>query len=110
MCPINYNNYLVEERDKPPTLEIRVCDTNIPEYAVAALTVVYAVIMRAKKGKKGEQRKKKPLMENTFKNHLIARENAIKSGSKAELIWNNKKTTMAKYVDKFFYFYKDELN
>ncbi|NHI92753.1 MAG: hypothetical protein EAX96_09660 [Candidatus Lokiarchaeota archaeon] len=107
---INYNNYLAEEREKPPTLEIRVCDTNIPEYAVAALTVIYAVIMRAKKGKKGEQRKMKPLMENSFKNNLIARENAIKDGSKAILMWNDKKTTISKYVDKFFYFYKDELD
>ncbi|MHA1786513.1 MAG: hypothetical protein ACTSVY_09420 [Candidatus Helarchaeota archaeon] len=107
---INYNNYLIEEREKPPTLEIRVCDTNIPEYAVAALTVIYAIIMRAKKGKKGENRNKKPLMSNSFKNHLIARENAIRQGSKAILMWNDKKTTINKYVDKFFYFYREELD
>ena len=107
---INYNNYLAEEREKPPTLEIRVCDTNLPEYAVAALAVIYAVALKAKKGKKGENRKVKPLMKNSFTNHLEARESAIKKGSKATLMWNDKKTTISKYVDKFFYFYQEEID
>ncbi|MFH1791444.1 MAG: glutamate-cysteine ligase family protein [Candidatus Omnitrophota bacterium] len=87
---------------KPPTLELRVCDSALPEYIVAALCVVNAVALRW-------LRKKPPLNQSTAPNYLKARDQAIRYGVDAKLVWSDHWITVPQYTDLFFRKYKDEL-
>ncbi|MFH1996688.1 MAG: glutamate-cysteine ligase family protein [Candidatus Omnitrophota bacterium] len=87
---------------KPGTLEIRVCDSSLPEYLVAALCVCYAAALRWKKGKR-------PLNRSTYGNYVTSRKQAILFGSQAKLAWSNHWITVPKYIDLIFRQYKEEL-
>ena len=87
---------------KPPTLEIRIMDAGIPEYAVAALSVVYAIALHW-------LQRKAPFNQLTHANYLKARDQAVRFGPKAKLFWNNHRVRVPQYVDLFFRKYKDEL-
>ncbi|MBU1863096.1 MAG: hypothetical protein KKH94_05500 [Candidatus Omnitrophica bacterium] len=88
---------------KPSTLEIRICDSSLPEFTVAALCVSYAVALRW-------LRHKPPLNRSTQSNHLKARDAAIRNGVKARLVWSNHWITVPQYVDLLFRKYKDEFD
>lgn len=91
-------------KKKPPTLEIRVCDSSIPEYIAAALVVCLAVTMRWKA-------KRPPLSVSTTQpNYLKAREQAIRLGTRAKLYWNNHRMQVSGYGDVFFRKYEEELS
>ncbi|MHA1379340.1 MAG: glutamate-cysteine ligase family protein [Candidatus Helarchaeota archaeon] len=105
---MNYNTFPGSgEESKPPTLEIRVADSNIPEYCIACLAVIQAIVLKAIRSKKGK--KIKPINICDYDKYLEARINAINDGSNAKISWNNKFITVSKYIDKFFYFYKKEI-
>ncbi|MFX1449912.1 MAG: glutamate-cysteine ligase family protein [Promethearchaeota archaeon] len=105
---MNYNTFPGSGEDtKPPTLEIRVADSNIPEYCIACLAVIQAIVLKATKKKKGQN--VRPINICDYENYIQARNNAINDGSNAILCWNNKPTKVPKYIDKFFYFYKKEI-
>ncbi len=89
-------------KKKPPTLEIRTCDSALPEFIAALLTVCRAVALRclARKGS---------LNHSTHANYLKARESAIKKGVKARLVWNNHWMSVSDYTDIFFRKYEEEL-
>ncbi len=89
-------------KKKPPTLEIRVCDSSIPEFIAAALVVCLAVAMRWKA--RGQSHNK-----NTHENYLKARESAMRFGPKAKLYWSNHQMRVCDYVDIFFRKYQEEL-
>lgn len=90
-------------KKKPPTLELRICDSSVPEYVAAALVVVRAVAMRWKaRGQK--------LNHSTHANYLKARDQAIKLGVNAKLYWNNHRLTVPEYADLFFRKYEEELD
>lgn len=92
-----------ENRLKPPTLEIRVCDSSIPEYIAAALCVCRAVAMRWAKGV--------PILNvSTHANYLKAREKASHYGVKSKLVWTNHWMDVSSYVDLFFRKYEPELD
>ena len=95
---INYN----KGGRKPPTLELRVCDSNIPEYLAATLVVLKAIAQACIKGRR---------ISNICRheNYLIARENAAREGVKATLFWNNKKLSVPKYLDLIFKYYQKEI-
>ncbi|MBU0580515.1 MAG: hypothetical protein KKA19_04995 [Candidatus Margulisbacteria bacterium] len=86
---------------KPTTLELRIADSSLPEYLVAALCVYFAVALRWAKGKK-------PLNQSTHKNYLKARDNAIRLGTKAHLVWSNHWVSVSQYTDLFFRKYEEE--
>jgi gamma-glutamyl:cysteine ligase YbdK (ATP-grasp superfamily) len=95
-------SYNYAQKSKPPTLELRVCDSNIPEYLCAALVVLKAITLACLRGR----RIPNPC---THENYLLARENAIKKGVNATLYWKDRKISVPKYVDSFFRHYRREI-
>jgi hypothetical protein len=88
---------------KPPTLEIRVPDSGVPEYIMAAACIVKAVALH--------WLAKKPVFNvMTHKNYLKAREEAIRFGPEASLYWKHHELTVRQYTDLFFRKYEDELD
>lgn len=88
---------------KPPTLELRVLDSSIPEYIVAALCVVNAVALHW-------MARKSAFNQLTHDNYLKAREQACRKGTDAKLYWNNHEVTVSQYTDLFFRKYEEELD
>lgn len=88
---------------KSATLELRVCDSSLPEYIVAVLCVCRAVALRWLK-------RKKPFNQSTHGNYLKARAQAIRFGTNARLVWSNHWITVPQYIDLFFRKYEEELN
>ena len=89
-------------KKKPPTLEIRVCDSSIPEVIAAVLVVCRAVALRRLARKPSHN-------HSTHENYRKAREQSIRFGSKAKLVWTNHWMKTSDYVDLFFRKYEDEL-
>lgn len=82
-----------------PTLEIRPCDTNLPEYVIAGLVILKAVTMACLA--------RKPIENvNRHELYLKSRLNAAKHGPKAILYWNNRALRADAYLDKFFKVYQ----
>ena len=96
---INYSKANGEK--KPPTLEVRVADSNIPEYICAGLFILNVAIMGAIRGKKLWK----------YYDHLSYMEdrlNVAKRGINASIHWNKAKLRLPKYIDAFFNFYHEE--
>lgn len=89
-------------KKKPPTLELRVCDSSVPEYFAALLIVCRAAALRC-------LAKKASLNHSTHENYLKARDQAIRFGVKAKLCWNNHWLSAGEYADLFFRKYEEEL-
>lgn len=89
-------------KNKPPTLEVRVADSNIPEYIIAGLFIIHISIMGAVKGKRKWKHYK---LEKFERDKLDA---AIK-GARASIHWNRAKLTIPNYIDAFFNFYRQEI-
>ncbi len=87
---------------KPPTLELRVLDSSIPEYIVAAVCIVKAIALRWLE-------RKPTLNQLKHENYLKARDQAVRYGVDAKLFWNHHQVTVSQYVDLFFRKYKEEL-
>ena len=92
----------LDRKKRIPTLEIRPCDTNLPEYVVAGLVIIKAISMAWLAGKRVSN-------INRYELHLKSRLNAAKYGPKAALYWNNRKIRAHTYLDKFFTEYKPYL-
>lgn len=90
-------------KKKPPTLEIRVQDSSLPEYITAALCVSRAIAMRWLKHRAA-------LNHSTHENFLKARQQAIRLGAGAKLVWTNHWLSVADYTDLFFRKYEEELD
>ena len=87
---------------KPPTLELRVPDSGVPEYIAAAACVVKAVALA--------WLKRRPVMNQlSYQDYLLARDRAVHYGPQARLFWNHHAVTVSQYVDLFFRKYEDEL-
>jgi len=87
---------------KIPTLEIRVLDSGVPEYILAAACVVKAVALRWLAHKPAP-------IELGDAAYLRSRDEAIHYGADATLFWNNHALTVPQYVDFFFRKYEEEL-
>ena len=96
---ICYNNPPVR---KPPTLEIRVFDSNIPEFIMAELAFIQIFTL-------AWLNDKEPINTLRHENYLHARENAIKDGVFAKLFWNDEEINISNYIDKIFENYKKEI-
>lgn len=87
---------------KPNTLELRVLDSGVPEYIAAALCVANAAALHWLK------RKRKP-GGSTHQNYLKARDQAVRHGAHARLVWGNHWMSVGHYADLFFRKYREEL-
>lgn len=90
-------------KTKPPTLELRVCDSSIPEYLVAVLCICRAVALRWLKSRRED------INSSTHTNYLRARDQAVRVGPRAKLVWTNHRLRVPEYVDLFFRKYQEEL-
>jgi hypothetical protein len=89
-------------KKKPPTLELRIFDSSLPEYIAAALVVCRAVTLRWLS--RGQMHNR-----STHENYMKAREQAIRLGPRSKLVWTNHWMSVPEYVDIFFRKYEEEL-
>ncbi len=96
---IDYNDY---RREKPPTIEIRIADSNLPEFVIAAVIIIRVLAIAYLKGKASPNR----LID---KNYIVSRENAARDGVNCTLYWNNKEISFSEYIDLFFDYFSEEI-
>jgi hypothetical protein len=100
-----YKEEMTFNRDRAkltPTLEVRPCDANLPEYVAAGLVILKAIAMA--------WLARKPVANiNRHELYLKSRLNAAKYGPRATLYWNNRKLGADAYLDKFFRAYQPQL-
>jgi len=87
--------------DKPPTLEIRVPDSNLPQFAVASLCLVKAVCLRWLRGGGAAN-----LIRH--KDYLRARGEAARAGMRARLCWKGQWMPAGSYLDRFLLVHREE--
>ncbi|MDA0738111.1 MAG: hypothetical protein O2999_08300 [Nitrospirae bacterium] len=88
-------------KTKPPTLEIRVLDSNLPEFVVANLCLVKAVCLRWLKGKRSANRM-------THAEYLEARLDAATKGMRGKLPWRKEWISVPDYLDRFLWEHREE--
>jgi hypothetical protein len=96
---INYNSH---RKDKPPTVEIRVPDSNIPEYIIAAVTILRILTIAQLKGKSSPN-------NLTFETYELSKQTAAKKGVRGDLYWNDQRVKIGEYIDLFFDAFHEEL-
>lgn len=89
-------------KTKPPTLEIRVLDSNIPEFLLASLVVVKAAALRWLSGKSAANRM-------SHAEYQRARLDAGFRGLKASLPWKGEPLPAPKFLDRFLWEHRAEL-
>ncbi len=87
---------------KPTTLEVRVLDSNIPEFIVAAVCVTKAIALG------WLRRKGAPNPIHNQEDYLQARLDAGLRGMKCRLPWDGEWIPARKYLDRFIWEYRDE--
>jgi gamma-glutamyl:cysteine ligase YbdK (ATP-grasp superfamily) len=87
---------------KPPTLELRGMDSNIPEFVMAAACIIKACVM-------AYLRRKKSANVLTHYRYLRSRQDAARKGMQAKLCWNDEWLPATEYLDRFFWVYRKEL-
>lgn len=98
-CELVYNP---GRKTKPPTLELRILDSNIPEFLVAAICIVKAAALNWLDHRRGSNR----LPQASY---LAARKDAAERGMKARLFWKDEELTVAEYLDRFLWVHRREL-
>lgn len=94
--------YSAGRKTKPPTLEVRVMDSNIPEFIMACVCVIKACSMAWLKNRKATNR-------ISHYRYLKSRLDAARRGMKSKLCWNGEWVTAAEYLDRFVWTYREEL-
>lgn len=89
-------------KTKPPTLELRVMDSNLPEFILAAACIFKACAL-------AWLRKKKIANRVPHFSYLRSRINAAKLGMSAKLCWNGRWLKAPEYLDRFIWTYREEL-
>jgi hypothetical protein len=98
---INYNA-LKARTDKPPTIEIRLPDSNIPEFIIAGVEVLRVLTIACLSGKESPN-------QLSFQNYQKAKRSAIRYGVRGQLYWDNYKVKTSTYIDKFFDEFSEEI-
>lgn len=88
--------------DKPPTLEMRVLDSNVPEYIVVCLCLVKAIALRWLRHRATTNRL-------TQAEHERACAAAAQRGCRARLCWGGEWLSFARYQDRFIQIHREEL-
>ncbi len=86
---------------KPPTLELRVLDSNLPQYVVAALALVKAISLRWLKRKAATNR-------IHHSEYVWARLDAGTRGMRCTLPWQGEWMLARQYLDRFLWEYREE--
>ncbi|MEM3028696.1 MAG: glutamate-cysteine ligase family protein [Thermoproteota archaeon] len=103
---LNQNHYREmnlnpENKHKPSTLEIRVCDSNIPPYVCTVITILRILASAWRNGEK-------PCNSLTHEAYLQSRVEAAQRGVNATLYWNEKPVTVGEYLRLLTLSYEDE--
>jgi len=89
-------------KTKPPTLELRVLDSNIPEFIVTAVCVAKAVALSWLRRKGAPN----PIHDHAV--YLQARREAGLHGMRCRLPWGDEWIPARKYLDRFMWEYRGE--
>lgn len=90
-------------KTKPPTLEIRLLDSNLPEFVATEACLIKAVALR--------WRRRKPAANRVpYRDYLRARLDAGFRGMKCRLPWWDEWLTAAEYLDRFLWEHREELH
>ncbi len=95
-------NYNAHRKDKPPTIEIRVADSNLPEFIIAAVAVLRILAIGFFKGKPAPN-------TLSFENYQRSRQSAARYGVRGSIYWNGRNIKISKYIDNFFDVFHDEI-
>jgi hypothetical protein len=90
-------------KTKPATLEVRILDSNLPEFIVAALCVLKAVALRWLRGGSATNRL-------SYDRYLRARSEAAALGMRCRLFWKDDELTAGRYFDRFLWEHREELD
>jgi gamma-glutamyl:cysteine ligase YbdK (ATP-grasp superfamily) len=94
--------YSPGRKRKPPTLEFRVPDSNVPEYVVAVAAFVKAIALDWLRGRGMSNRL-------TRTEYMRSREVAAVDGMKARLCWRGEWIPAPRYLDRFVWAHRDSL-
>lgn len=94
--------YSLGRKRKPPTLELRVLDSNVPEFVLAAATFVKAVALDWLRGRGASNRL-------TRADYLKSREQAALRGMRARLCWRGEWIPARRYLDRLVWAHRDTL-
>ncbi|MBN1384788.1 MAG: hypothetical protein JW983_07910 [Elusimicrobia bacterium] len=99
----NYEiTYNPRNRIKPPTLELRIFDSNIPEFIVTSICLVKAICLK--------WLRHRPKVNYIKHNGYIqARNNAAIHGTKCKLLWKKDWVSFRDYFDRFLWEHREEL-
>jgi gamma-glutamyl:cysteine ligase YbdK (ATP-grasp superfamily) len=81
-------------KTKPPTLEIRTLDSNLPEFVMAAVALVKAACLNWLHGRGAANR-------IPHADYLKSRRDAAERGLRARLCWNGRWMKATEYLDRF---------
>lgn len=93
--------YSPERKTKPATLEIRVMDSNLPEFILAATAVLKAACLASLKGRPVANR------ISHFR-YLRSRVDAARRGMKANLCWRGTWIPATEYLNRFIWEHRSE--
>ncbi len=88
-------------KTKPPTIELRVMDSNVPEFVMAAACVIKAVALAWLAGKGAANR----IPQSVY---LKTRAEAAHRGMLAMLSWNGERMRASRYLDRIVWNFRDE--
>jgi hypothetical protein len=94
--------YSIGRKRKPPTLEVRVPDSNVPEFVLAGATFLKAIALDWLRGRGASNRLTKA-------EYLKSREAAALRGMRARLCWNHEWVPASRYLDRFVWAHRDAL-
>ncbi len=94
--------YSPGRKTKPATVELRILDSNLPEYIVACLCVVKSVCLRWLSGEP-------PANRIRHSDYLQARIDAGMKGIRAKLPWKGDLLPVPSYLDRFVWEHRREL-
>ena len=89
-------------KTKPPTLELRILDSNLPEYVMAVACVIKAAALGWLDGRKAANR-------IPHAAYLRSRADAAERGMKAKLCWNGEWISASRYLDRFIWVFREEM-
>jgi len=90
-------------KHKPPTLEIRVCDSNIPPYVCTVMAILRILTSAWMNGNKA-------CNNLTHEAYLQSRVEAARRGVNATLYWNGKPVKVGEYLRLLTLSYEDEVS
>jgi len=94
-------NFNPENKHKPSTLELRVCDSNIPPYVCAVMTILKILALAWRNGKDA-------CNDLTHEAYLEARAEAARRGAAAKLYWGGNTVTVGEYLTLLLDNYSEE--